>query len=98
MIFAGSGRWLRKSPTLRIQGRAREIGRTLSRSERSTPSSFASQLPFERNSAVSWPPTETIGTIGTPASRARRTKPRRPAKSTLPLSQVGRWTSQSPPG
>ena len=83
---------------LRPHGIAIEIGRTLSRSVRSTPSSLASQLPFERNSAVSWPPTETTGTIGTPASRARRMKPLRPAKSTLPRSQEGRWTSQSPPG
>ena len=38
MIFAGSGRWPRKSPTLRPQGSAIEIGSTLSRSVRSTPS------------------------------------------------------------
>ena len=83
---------------LTIQGSERFTGSVFSRRSLSRRSSLASRSPWLRNTAVSWPPTETIGTIGTPASRASLMKPLRPAKSIRFASQVGRFTSQSPPG
>ena len=93
MIFAGSGMWPSMSPTLITQGSESEIGRTFSRNMRSMRSSVARPSPRVRKSAVSWPPTETTGTIGTPFYLASRMKPLRPPKSTRADSQDGRWTS-----
>ena len=74
-------------------GTASEIGSTLRRNSLSSRSSFASRSPRDRNSAVSWPPIETIGTIGTFSSSASLMKPLRPPKSTFDESHVGRCTS-----
>ena len=45
----------------------------LHRAQRFSPSRRAMESPRARNSWVSWPPIDTIGTIGTPASMAVRT-------------------------
>ena len=50
---------------------------------------MASPSPRLRKSAVSWPPTDTTGTIGTPFCWASRMKPLRPPKSTFADSQDG---------
>ncbi len=93
VILAGSGTCPSMSPTLSPHGMASEIGSTLSLSMRSMPSSLDSHSPRLRNRAVSWPPTETTGTIGTSFSSASRMKPLRPPKSTFERSQLGRCTS-----
>ena len=73
-------------------------GITLMRVSEPKPVSLARRRPRGRNSAVSWPPIDTIGTIGTFCSSASLMKPLRPAKSTLSDSQLGRNDSWSPPG
>ena len=83
----GRGRACRRrsGPT----GSASEIGSTFSRNILSRRSSLARPSPRLRNSAVSWPPTDTTGTIGTSCSSARRMKPLRPPKSTLRALPAG---------
>ena len=67
-ILAGSGKFGGKI-ALRPNGNPKLNGKIFIRSL-VRPSLRASQLPRVKNSCVSWPPIDTIGTIGTPASMA----------------------------
>ena len=60
---------------------------------RGRPNRLASPVPRVTNSCVSWPPIDTAGTIGTPASIAVLTYPVRPSKSMTFWVSVGRNAS-----
>lgn len=88
-ILVGNGTF-GGTTALNPNGKPNETGRMALRSSRLIPSRSASQVPRVRYSWVSWPPMETAGTIGTPASIAVRTYPLRPLKSMTFSDAVGR--------
>ena len=70
-----------------------ETGSTLMRVSSSSRCAFAARSPRVRNSAVSWPPMATTGTIGTPRSSASLMNPWRPPNSIWSECQLGRKVS-----
>src|ERR1700709_1483966 len=91
-ILVGNGT-LTGSTADRPNGKPKEIGRILARSNLSSRRVLASHSPRVRNNWFSWPPIDTEGTMGTPALRAARTYPVRPPKSILFADDDGRYTS-----
>ena len=73
VILAGSGMF-GGTTRLRPNGKPNEMGTIFARARRAIgPRRLASQVPRVRKIWVSWPPTPTVGTIGTPALRAALT-------------------------
>src|SRR6202044_3846532 len=86
--FDGSGKFGGKI-TLKPNGKPKLTGKMSIRAL-VRPSLRASQLPRVKNSWVSCPPIETVGTIGAPASMAVLMYPVRPLKSMVFSLNVGR--------